>query len=60
MATIVYGAEGDDFIITRIDLGYGDEYLVERCCYGGYYTVYSSFDYSKALAKLNSLKPSFI
>lgn len=49
MATVVYGVEGDDVIITRIDLGHGDEFLVEHRYLGGYYTVYSSFSYEKAL-----------
>ena len=59
MATIVYGHEGDDFIITRIDFGHGDEYLVECRCGAGYYTVYSSFDYDKALAHLKNCNPTF-
>lgn len=54
MATVVYGVEGDDFIITRVDLGHGDEYLVERRCDLGYYMIYSSFSFDKALAKLKS------
>lgn len=59
MAVIVYGKEGDDTIITRIDLGHGDVYLVE-CWYGcGYFTVYSSFDYEKALEHLKRCNPSF-
>lgn len=59
MATVVYGKEGDDFIITRIDFGHGDEYLVECRVGAGYHTVYSSFDYGKALAKLKAQTPSF-
>lgn len=53
MATIVYGREGDNLIITRVDFGHGDEYLVESLVMGGYLTVYSSFSYDKALAYLN-------
>ena len=55
MATVVYGREGDQVIITRIDFGYGDEYLVE-CLngYGGYATVYASFNFDMALAYAQS------
>lgn len=52
MATTVYGREGDDFIITRINFGHGDEYLVERREGAGYLTIYSGFKYEKALAIL--------
>lgn len=60
MAFTVYGNEGDQFIITRIDLGHGDEYLVECRVGGGYKTVYSSFSYEKALIYLKQIEePSF-
>lgn len=59
MATIMYGQEGDDVIITRFDFGHGDEYLVEVRYLAGYYTVFSSFDYEKALKKAKSLAPRF-
>ena len=52
MATTVYGREGDDFIITRINFGHGDEYLVERREGAGYLTIYSGFTYEKALTIL--------
>lgn len=58
MATTVYGHDGDDVIITRIDLGHGgDEYLVEVLTGdGGYSTVYSTFDYGKAVEKAMKIK----
>ena len=61
MAVIVYGNEGDSVIVTRIDLGHGgDEYLVEVLDgYGGYSTVYSTFNYDKAIAKAKSCDPKF-
>lgn len=51
MATVVYGREGDDVIITRIDFGQGDEYMVEVRNGCGYFNVYSTFDYDKAVAR---------
>ena len=59
MAITVYGKEGDDVIITRCDLGHGDEYLVECRYLAGYLTVYSTFSYEKALQKVQSLDPKF-
>lgn len=59
MATIVYGSEGDDVIITRVDFGHGDEYLVEVRYLCGYHAVYSTFDYNKALDKVRQCKPRF-
>ena len=49
MATTVYGREGDDVIITRIDFGQGDEYMVEVRKGMGYFCIYNTFDYDKAL-----------
>ena len=59
MATIVYGHEGDSTIITRIDLGHGDEYLVEQLVGCGYFTVYSTFDLAKAIEKVKQINPKF-
>lgn len=59
MATIVYGKEGDQTIITRIDLGHGDEYMVECRVGAGYYCVYCSFNYEKALEHLQNCNPHF-
>lgn len=52
MAAIMYGQEGDDIIITRIDFGRGDEYLVEVRNGAGYFAVYSTFDYEKAFNRV--------
>lgn len=51
MATIVYGREGDDVIVTRVDFGHGDEYLVERRYGMGYFAEWSTFDMDKAIAR---------
>ena len=59
METIVYGKEGDEMVITRVDFGHGDEYLVECRVGAGYYTVYSTFDFDKALEKVKQCNPSF-
>ena len=59
MAQIVWGKEGDDVVITRIDFGHGDEYLVEVRYLAGYHAVYCSFDYEKALQKAKQCNPSF-
>ena len=59
MAAIVYGTEGDDMIITRIDFGHGDEYLVEQRVGCGYFTVYSTFDLAKAIEKVKQCNPTF-
>lgn len=57
MATVVYGIEGDQFIITRCDFGHGDEYLLECLVGAGYKTVYSSFEYEKVLRRLHQCEP---
>lgn len=56
---VVYGKDGDEVIITRTDLGYGDEYLVEHRVGAGYLTVYSTFSYEKALQKVEQINPHF-
>lgn len=58
MATVVYGKEGDQMIITRVDFGHGDEYLVECRVGAGYYTTYSSFSFEKALTHFKACNPS--
>lgn len=59
MAAVVYGKEGDQMIITRVDFGYGDEYLVECRVHAGYCMVYSSFSYEEALEHLKNCNPEF-
>ena len=55
MAVTVFGNEGDKVIITRVDFGHGDEYLVEVLNGMGYFTVYSSFSYQKALERAKNI-----
>lgn len=50
MVTIVKGKEGDELVMIQID----DLYSVECRYLGGYYTVFSSFDYDKALEFYNN------
>lgn len=58
MAFCVYGKEGDDVIVTRIDFGYGDEFLVEKRIGYGYATIASFFSEEKAIKKAGELVDS--
>ena len=56
---IVYGRDGDVVIITLVDLGRGDEYIVKHRVCGNYLTVYGTFSYEKALQKVEQINPHF-
>lgn len=57
MISTVWGRDGDDVVITRLDYGYREnEYLVEILENGVYRTIYSSTNYDKVLTKALEIK----